>query len=424
MAYGGFQGFINRLTVSLTNKADPNIPTFSNDAVVGGCLIVLDTSGLYDFFNGWNFLSGMFNFLNFVPVNMTPPPPVHIKVFPGIYPDPSGKTSGKFGIKIEWDAPPLGLTTTRIFRSQISGGVYTPNSNPPVQLIGPQGHPEDGIITYWSHQISGGNPPDRYTYEYNDPTFNKGQPVVVEGNVITGNGSYIDYDVDTKTGNKKYYYVLQTGVIGASSAGIWGPQSKEIAVLARAQNCIAQNEYAFTTHQTSQGPFVETVISGVPSLGRWGSIQIKSVLPFMGPLTDLFTNFLTALSGSLKTNSSAFSDFLQGVAQKFKQQIAVLTALSGLINGVDNFFAKTPNISFLNIPPTSGGISNFINQINNAKLPAGGFSGPNGLTAGIVLIYGYDAVNAISTTGQDLQAASQGISKSFSLIQTFLASKS
>ena len=144
----------------------------------------------------------------------------------------------------------------------------------------------------------------------------------------------------------------------------------------------------------------------------------------MGPLTDLFTNFLTALSGSLKTNSSAFSDFLQGVAQKFKQQIAVLTALSGLINGVDNFFAKTPNISFLNIPPTSGGISNFINQINNAKLPAGGFSGPNGLTAGIVLIYGYDAVNAISTTGQDLQAASQGISKSFSLIQTFLASKS
>ena len=50
MATGGFEGFLARLGVSLNNTADPNRPTFSSDAKVGGFVILVDSESPASFF--------------------------------------------------------------------------------------------------------------------------------------------------------------------------------------------------------------------------------------------------------------------------------------------------------------------------------------------------------------------------------------
>jgi hypothetical protein len=409
LATGGFNGFIQRLTVSLYNSSDVNAPHFSSSGQVGGFIILLDTPTLSDFYKGMNFLNGMFDFMNLFPINTDPPPPRNLRGAANYYKQPDGNS--KLGVKLDWDAPVFqGFTNYKIFRSTKSGGVPTSTQQVPTKLIGPSGHEEEGLLTAAKMYMFGGDYewPTVTVNAYNDPTFNGGSPVVVPSNTFNGSGTYYDFDVDTKEG-KHYYYVVQSGF---SSVGLWGPNSPQVGVTTYPAGCISQKQQAVVPNSTG----VELLSAGAGSLGQWSAIQAQAVLPFVKPIMDLLNGLLSSLGGSLKTNSKAFSDFLTGIVQKFEKYQSYITVVSSMITALETFFSGAPKIAFLEVSPATGGIDNFINRVKQAQTPSGGFSGPSGYTMGVVFVYGEN--NSGDTYGTQIKE----ISAAFSVIQKCLGS--
>jgi len=301
LSSGGFEGFISRLQVSLNNTSDINVPRFSANGLVGGLVIMLDANTLDDFFKGLDFFTGTFDFMDLFPINTKPMPPINLRGSSGFFVQPSGDP--KKGTKIEWDAPNVrGFTEYRISRSIKSGGVPKDVSKVPSKLIGPKGHAEEGIIAASLIHLSTGKWPSTTIMAYED----KGFPITVQPNPITGGGTFIDYDIDEKN-NAQYYYVIESGFAKqeGSVEGLWGPRSAECMVPTFPKHCITTNQSAVVIH--SKGA-LELITQGFQGLGQWSSIQARGILPFLPAVLDLLNTFINKLEGSLKTNSKSWKN--------------------------------------------------------------------------------------------------------------------
>lgn len=416
LSSGGFDGFLQRLKVSLNNTADKNAPKFSNKAIVGGFVILLDSETLYDFYKGLDFITSTFSFMDVFPLNTSPMPPRNVKAVSGNYKQPDGTL--KPGIQLSWEAPNVrGFTHYRLSRSRVSGGNRKESKPIPTKLVGPPSHPEQGLIQAAMIRLFGGDGewPSVVTYEYNDPTFNGGKPVIVAANPVNSGGAYMDYDV-TET-DKQFYYVVESGFnVGV---GVWGLRCPEVSVPVFVRDCISNNQAAVVVHAGNKLEFISV---GYEGLGQWSAIQLKGVVPFLPAVIDLLNKFVTALAGALKTNTKSFVDFINGIKQSFLKYKAYLETIATMIMAIENFFSGMPKICFLNVLPESGGMDNFYRRVANAKKPSGGFSSKTGFTMGVVFVYG-EGLNAnfIGEGTPDFKAQMGAINKSFGLIIKLLS---
>jgi hypothetical protein len=416
---GGYNGFLQRLKVSLNNPADKNAPRFSQNAQMGGFIILCDTETLIDFYKGLRFLADMFDFFKLFPIDLEPLPPRNVRTVSGYF--DYGDGTRKLGVKVSWDAPRVtGFTQYRLSRSQKRGGVYTITHPIPDKLFGPKGKAKEGLLVAAQYRLASGSGewPPVEKWEYNDPAFNKGNPVVVRANPVNGGGSYIDFDVppDSVEISKEYFYVVESGFVG-----LYGPRTPEVMAVVNLKGCINADQQAVVLQK---GGNLEFISSGSGSLGQWSSIQTRAVIPFLDTVVDMLNKFVGGLAGALKTNSKSFTDFLNGMLKKINGYKDILNTLLGIIIAIENFFTGAPRIAFLNIPPAVGGTTNFMSRVTNAVQPPGGFTGVNGYTVGIVFAYGevnleYDG----SMTQADfevlkkaLQVKSDALGKAFSLL--------
>jgi hypothetical protein len=215
--------------------------------------------------------------------------------------------------------------------------------------------------------------------------------------MVTGGGSFIDYNVDSDH-EAVYYYAIQSGFSKSDSLeskkngypGLWGDYSPVISVKAVPTNCINQNSADAILHPGNRYEFVS---AGVGALGQWSAVQVKALIPFVPTVVGLMDNFLETLKGSLKTNTKAFTDFLKGIKEKFEKYKVMLEAIVTMITAIENLFSSTPRLLMLNVPIASGGVDNFVTRVKKAQRPAEGFSGKGGTTFGVVLVYGVSRNN-------------------------------
>jgi hypothetical protein len=391
LASGGFNEFLQTLKVSLNSTADVNCPKFSESAAVGGMLIVVDAETLDSFFRGVEFLQDNLKLTDLLPINTKPSPPKGLKSSVGYFLQPDGKT--KPGIKLEWNAPSVrGFTHYRISRSQIPGGQVETSNPVPDKLFGPQGHEREGLLSGFLPRIQTGKWPEVtklvYKEEKTDPPttlepyFNggTGNPKVILANPINGSGSYIDYDVNT-VGAVQYYYAIQSGFAGIN---FWGEYSSELSAIFFPKKCISPNMTGAAMHS---GGGIHLISVG-EKLGQWSSIKVSEIVPFVPVIINAINTLLNSLTGSLKVNSKSFLDFIKGIQAKFQKYNSYIRVLVDMITALENIFTGLPEIGFLVLPAKAGGTANFINRITKATLPAKGFTGPSGITAGIVFVYG------------------------------------
>ena len=423
LASGGFEEFLQTLKVSLNSTTDPNVPKFSEQASVGGMVVVVDAETLDSFFRGVKFLQDNLKFTDLIPMNTKPSPPKGLKSAAGYFVQPDG--TPKFGIQLTWDAPAVrGFLNYKIFRSQIPGG-QTETTNPiPNKLFGAANHEEEGLLSGLPSKIQTGKWPEVTQLVYKEdkttdlaPLFNKdtGNPVVLFANPINGSGKYIDYDVNLKE-SCQYYYVIQSGW---STVNIWSENSAELQATSFPKNCISPTMTGAALHK---GGGIHLISVG-ERLGQWSSIKVAQIVPFVPLIIDSINSLLTSLGGSLKTNSKSFLDFLNGIKAKFQKYQSYISSLTEFIVALENIFTGLPEIGILTLPAKAGGTANFITRLTNATRPAKGFTGPNGITAGIVFVYGNyrvstDALGQKVDFGQQVVALDKTFAAIASLITT------
>jgi hypothetical protein len=407
---GGFDGFLQRLKVSLYNDADKNRPVFKDNGVVGGLILAADTETLDDFFKAMDFISGLFSFSDLFPFNISPPPPRNVRSYTGYFKQIDGKTL-KYGIKLQWDAPPIqALWSYRITRSRIDGGKWSEKTVIPKKLLGPKGKEEQGLLTAMMMRLFGDKKewPKEIVREYEDAL----QDNIVPANGINGGGMYMDYSID-KSKEATYYYVIESGFPPL----LWGPRSPQIIVQSIPTNCVNNNKYGVIVNKNNQ---VEFVSKGVGALGQWSSIKVDIILPFLPTVVTFVDNFLESLKGGLKSNTKAFVDFLKGIVEKFKVYVAMLEAVVTMITALENFFSSAPKIMALNVPPSSGGTDNFVKRVMEAKKPSN-TSGKGGMTVGVCMVYGASWNNPLSGFNSPaIDAQMKTIGKAFELIMKIL----
>lgn len=415
LATGGFNDFIQTLKVSLNSTADVNTPKFSDDATVGGFIIMVDAETPDAFFRGIQFLADNLGFTDIIPINTKTLPPIGIKSSAGYFKQSNG--SQKFGVKLEWEPPPVrNFTQYRISRSESSGGGEVEKTRPiPTKLFGPKGHPEEGLFYATWQRLRTGYWPEVIVRSYLDENFNKGAPVVLNVNPIgTWNGSYIDYDVNPSQ-NRKYYYVIQSGF---SLFNSWSAYSSEAGVPTIPKNCVSQDMVGVSMHE---GGHVHLISIG-EKLGQWSAIRPLLLIPYVPVLLEMLNTFLNSLEGSLKTNSKGFVDFIKGIERKFNTFKSYIQTLADMIVALENIFTGLPEIGILNLPPKAGGTANFIRRVTQATPPPGGFTGPDGITMGIVFVYGNYRVStdAFGENVKDMDAQVKALSKTFASIEKLL----
>lgn len=378
LSTGGFNGFLSRLQVSLRNTADQNRPTFSDDASVGGMILLIDAESFDEFFRAMKQFNDLFDIEKLFSIVTEPGPPRNIRSYP-LYSETEG-----FRTRLQWDAP-LGLGGAlgfyRISRHYIQGGELKTIQDFPDKLYG-----KDGFINAIQTLIASGSLPLKTEYVYNDPDFNGGEPKIVGANPINGSGSFIDEDIptldNTPTGDPvytQYYYTIEFGW----PTGPWGQRSSEHMALVE-KACIDPEDAAIVTHAKG---FYEYISSGWGGLGSWSSIQAKFLVPFLPSLIAIMNKLLSTLKGMLNNATSSFSSFIRGIQEKIQFYVRIINALSAIVIRIKQIFLGG-NFALLYLPPKKGGISNFMNRVRTAQRPDEGFSGSNGITGGLVIVFG------------------------------------
>jgi hypothetical protein len=418
LASGGFTEFHQSLKVSLNSTSDVNTPQFSEQATVGGFIIMVDAETPDAFFRGVEFLTSNLNLSDLVPINTKTLPPQGIKTSTGYFTASDG--TQKLGVKLEWDPPPVkNFTHYRISRALAPGGDVIETTYPvPTKLFGPKGHAEEGLFVavmkrLWHWDWAAKWPPVTKA-SYKDPDFNGGKPKELIVNPLTGKGSYIDFEVNTKE-TIKYYYVIQSGF---SLINKWSSYSVEAGVPLFPKNCVSSNMAGAAMHQ---GGHIHLISAG-EKLGQWSALRVGEIVPFVPAIVILINGLLKKLEGGLKTNSKSFVEFLNGIQQKFKQYKAYIQTISDMIVALENIFTGLPEIGILNLAPQAGGTDNFIKRVENATRPPEGFTGPEGITMGIVFVYGSYriSIDALGNQVPDMQAQVDALSKTFTAIEKLL----
>ncbi|MHA1168838.1 MAG: hypothetical protein ACTSRU_13500 [Candidatus Hodarchaeales archaeon] len=353
LSSGGFNRFLSSLQVSLNDTTDKKRPVFSENAVVGGLIIVVDAEGLEEFYSGIKNLQDNFSFLDLIPMNTDPSPPVNLRGVSGTFKDTQGIE--KFGVKLTWDAPTIHPTHFRVYRNYIPnryGWIREPSSNL-VQFI----------KDLWAKKETGQYPQKRVRL-YDDEDFNGGKPVTVFAN-LNGSGEYFDdfFSQDLSDGqivdqkHKQYYYAVESGF-----GLIYGKKSSELDV--PVMKCIPEGTAAIVKHKEGW----EQLKSGWGGLGRWSSIRAKSVLPFLPALVGMMNKLLNSIKGMIKDVSDSVGDFIKGIRDKITKYLSFLDIIKALVDRIKQIFLG-PSIAYLNLPPESGGIRNFLERIRDAEVP-------------------------------------------------------
>jgi hypothetical protein len=415
MSRGGFNGFITRLQSSLDNTKDNNRPVFGNFDIVGGWVILIDSETLDDVMVGLDQLSKMFDFMKLFGLNLTPPPPTNLRGTCGEFQQGSA-TAPSFGVKIEWDNNYI-ASAYNIYRSQVQGGIETTYSYTPTNLMDNKDTGEVGLITVmWDNienaiaSISGSSDhinvdallPEKTEGLYNDPQFNNGHPVTV---INTGGPSlnYIDQFFTAKSGSNgidqittvdlngntvpltQVFYVIKSTVL--PPAILEGPKSIELDVTIKTCNDVLSTA---NTIPQSNGRF-EFLSAGIGQLNSWTSIHGSAMLPWFKEIIKVFDKMFDSLRGMVTNASKAFSQFLNDLAKRIEFYVSIINTMVFVVNAFEKFLLG-PSISFLVLPPATGGMDTFVQRIQNARQPAGQkFSGPEGVSIGVVITYGVGA---------------------------------
>jgi hypothetical protein len=413
---GGFQGFISRFESSLHNTKDDNRPTFSINAYVGGLVIVVDTESIDRVWTGLQQLAAMFDFMKLFPINLSPPPPTNLRGYCGYFLDPAelekpraerDLNNKKFGVQIEWDNSFVS-SAYNVYRSRFTGGEAVEVPYGPSTLTDDPETGEPGLLTVVADSFSAmksGRPvitPMKTEYVYADPDFNDKKPVKVAAPLtFSPTLKYTDTDIKTEpvTGQEdityayieedgvhvpitNYYYMIRaTGITTIKE----GPNSQELNVAIKTCN---DNYNIADVIAHPQGRF-EFLAVGAGKLNNWSSIQISAMVPWYIEIIDMLSGFLASLGGTVTDASDAFSDFLDHMISRIRMYGDILSLITWTIEQFKTFIFG-PSLALLNLPPVKGGMPVFVERVKQAEVPEGsqGFSGPNGITVGIVLVYG------------------------------------
>lgn len=441
---GGYQGFLSRLQVSFDNTSDGRRPAFGASAVVGGFIVLVDAESVQDFFKALQQLSRAFNQLQ--GMNVSPPSPRNFKGRPGFFPKPGLENKGKlfYGIKLDWDKPAGFTFTYALSRSQTRGGVPETVDLAPSGLMG-----KNGLFPIVKKILATGHPytwPKTTVKVYNDKDFNGGSAVGVTAS-INGGGTYIDFldDYIDSSGKLKadapaqLSYVVQSITLAVPSpedlaqriVGV-GPRSHEATIALK--TCVETLPPPILHREG----FFEFMEPGLAPLGQWSSFEVGLMLPYVTELVGILENFVNQFGGMAASASDSFVQFGRQIVQKIEDYIGIVNIISKLITELESFIIGA-NVSWLYVPPAAGGTAAFMTRVKNAIVPPKivtipvldeygqqvmnldgtpqettttvGFSGPSGLSSGIVMMFG---AGANATQAQKLEQ--EAIKKVFDLI--------
>lgn len=433
---GGFQGFLNRMDTSLYDVNDPNRPDFPNSAdVVGGAIILVDTVGLNEFFRAWMQVMNLLDLNKLFNIQMTPLPPRNIRGRSGYFDDGTGKQ--KFGIELEWDAPGVPASAFKVSRSVAPGGEIKHVEDIPTSIAGLIKAIKKMLATHKAEW------PTKIDRVYVDPDF-KG-PHKVLANPATGGGSYVDYNIPgldssgkhVDTGayldpkkpfipdHQRYYYVVQSIAtpliaIPAVPFGIEGPQSREIRVTAKT----CENSFQTANVIEHEDGSFELLSAGFSLQNKWSSVRLNLIVPWVPETIKFFNVLIESLQGMLNDASDSFVAFLKQLTDKIQNYITTLRIIQTLVTQLKKFIIGE-SVAFLWVPPTTGGTKKFVQRVRSAKLPAGqrSFSGPAGITAGIVMMFGYSIAGLNTLSDSDkakFKTQFDVVSKSFKFLVSLL----
>lgn len=363
LATGGFQGFLSRLSVSMYNKEDPLRPQFSDSAPVGGFIFLVDADSFQDFFSNLKTLANNFDFIDLLPIMTEPPPPGNVRGVSGY------DEEGKFGVKLTWDAPTVRTGQFRVSRSIEPGGKSVSQDKKPTKL-------KDFFAALGERRRIGRWPKERVRVY--DPI------AVVESNKINGTGEYVDYDIDEK--RQMYYYVIESGYGSedSPSSGFWGPRSFEEAVPIEKTECVDPDEAQVVQHENGE---LELIGAGYGGLGSWSAINASLMIPFVPTLLKYFNKFADTLKGMTENVDLSFGTFVEGIVEKFNKYKDTLELMSLILERILSIDLGT--VAWLYIPPEAGGVKKFLENVRTAKpVDDIDFSGPSGITAGFVFVFG------------------------------------
>ena len=419
LSSGGFQGFLGRLQMSLYDTEDKQRPVFGQDAQVGGFIIAIDSESPDAFMTGLKQLANMLDFMKLFGLNLSPPPPRNIRGLCGYFKGKDGKN--KFGIQLEWDPPPLFAGSFLLSRSQKSGGELVTVEYQPTSLTG-----KDGLFSLVKSAIATGQLewPTKEIVVYKDPKFNGGESIIVPIKP-DGGGIYTDYEIpgnvdangmftpsaDTPS---QVFYVVQSMFLDVKETA--GPMSAEVKIPVK--YCDDSAEVTAVVQHES-GMF-ELMAPGWNKFGSWTSIQMKVMIPFLPDVVAIVDRFLQYLKGMVTDASDSFSDFLKQIEEKILYYVNLLKLVSRMISELEKLLLGQ-SAAFLMVPPEEGGVSHFMDRVNNATAPSGQpFSGPTGITAGIVVMFGLGTPGLSSDTQAALQLKYTAIEKAFNLLKGLL----
>jgi len=383
---GGFNGFLTRLQVSLNNPNDINRPDFTDDATVGGMVIMIDTESLDEIWGALKQLASMFDFVKLFGLNLSPPVPKGLTGRCGYFTKDENKPDQPqiFGIKLEWEASPL-ATSYKVYRSKTQGGTlyqnvpYLPSGL--MEEVDENGLKQPGLLPvvkdmiFSLHTGNSVNYPTRDEYRYEDSTFNKGEPVTITSPAVSGSIiTFIDEFVDANL--VRYYYVVKSASLGITSAN-----SQELPVLIK--TCNDTIDLADIIPQPNGT--LEFVALDYGAIGSWSKFEIILAFPWLKDLAKIINDMLEGLKGMVNDTSEALMKFINQIADKIRTYIGILNVISFLLTALKSFVLG-PSFSLLNLPPFPGGPRKFVERIRRAKTVTP-FSDENGITIGLVIMY-------------------------------------
>jgi hypothetical protein len=279
---------------------------------------------------------------------------------------------------------------------------------------------------------------------YDDQDFNLGKveglaaltattkgPKTVLANFATGGGSYIDFDIPGLTGTgqqvkkgpeldplhpfipdrPRYYYVIKS-----SSIGLVGAASQEVRITVKA----CDNSVSTANVIEHEDGTYELLSDGFSELNKWSSKRMRNIAPWVPAIIGFLNKQLEALKGKIKDSSSSFANFVKRIADNIQLSLTLLRIVQTFIVSLKQFIIGS-EVAFLWVPPAEGGSNKFVQRVKDAKLFPGQqpFSGPSGITAGVVFMIGYSTANLKSLSPAEqalIKTQFDAVKKSFEIM--------
>jgi hypothetical protein len=245
--------------------------------------------------------------------------------------------------------------------------------------------------------------PEALKKVYADEAF-QGPHLVVSS--ING-GSYIDFNIPEVDGAplaKEYYYVVQSVAL----PNIKGPYSNELRV--QIKKC--DDTPNMVTVVDNNGKF-EMIGPGIGSVGRWSTIRVDGMIPFVPSIVALVQDFLNTLKGKFTDASDSFSSFIDRIKATVLMYADILKVIAMMLTELKKFIMG-PSISWIWLDEAKGGNNGFVDRLSTANPPEGvTFSGPSGFTMGIVFMVGW---SASAPDANEMKKQSEALKQAFTLI--------